>query len=83
MGRHGRADAIHSIGVAAITSKASPRWAAIGLLGAVTAFLILSFYSVIGGWAIAYALETIYLGLPVPDASATRARFDTLLAIPL
>ncbi len=45
------------------------------------AFLILSFYSVIGGWAIAYAIETSAGGL-LDDAGGVQARFDTLLASP-
>lgn len=49
IGRRGRADAATSIEVTAISESASPRWRTVGLLGAVTAFLILSFYAVIGG----------------------------------
>src|SRR5688572_27369634 len=43
IGRRGRADAATSIGAVAAQEGASPRWAAVGLLGAATAFLILSF----------------------------------------
>jgi NSS family neurotransmitter:Na+ symporter len=81
LGRHGRADAIRSIAVAAEENAASPRWRAVGALGIVTAFLILSFYSVIGGWALAYAVDTIQ-GLPGGTADAVKARFDALLASP-
>lgn len=83
IGRHGRTDALRSIAAAAGASRASPRWAAVGLLGAVTGFLILSFYSVIGGWTIAYAIDTLRLGLAGRDAAAAQARFDALLAAPL
>jgi neurotransmitter:Na+ symporter, NSS family len=50
------------------------------VLGAV---LILSFYSVIGGWAVAYVVETIRDGLPGATAPAVQARYDALLASPL
>ncbi len=34
-------------------------WSIFGLLAILTAFLILSFYSVVGGWTIAYVIKTI------------------------
>jgi NSS family neurotransmitter:Na+ symporter len=83
VGRHGRADALRSIAAVAITSKASPNWAVVGLLGAITGFLILSFYSVIGGWTIAYAVDTMRDGLPGNHPALAQARFDALLASPL
>jgi NSS family neurotransmitter:Na+ symporter len=64
VGRHGRADALRSIAIVAIASKATPSWSAIGLLGAITGWLILSFYSVIGGWIIAYGVDTVRMACP-------------------
>jgi neurotransmitter:Na+ symporter, NSS family len=49
VGRRGRADAVRSIADTAEESNASRQWQLIGAAGIVTAFLILSFYSVIGG----------------------------------
>jgi neurotransmitter:Na+ symporter, NSS family len=83
IGRHGRADALRSIAAVAIASKASANWAAVGLLGAVTGFLILSFYSVIGSWTIAYAVDTVRAGLPGNDPAVAQSRFDALLTSPL
>src|SRR5262249_7233829 len=40
------------------------------------------FFSVIGGWAAAYAVETLANGLAGADADAVQRRFDTLLAAP-
>jgi NSS family neurotransmitter:Na+ symporter len=51
-------------------------------VGVVGAVLILSFYSVIGGWAVAYAVDTIRDGLPGAAAHLVQARYDTLLASP-
>ena len=64
LGRRGRADAATSIEQVARAEQASPRWGAVGALGALTAFLILSFYAVIGGWTLAYAIDTARDGLP-------------------
>jgi len=58
IGRRGGADAIRSLALVARASDASPLWAGLGLLGAATGFLVLSFYSVIGGWTICYAVDT-------------------------
>ncbi|MGD9798057.1 MAG: sodium-dependent transporter [Acidimicrobiia bacterium] len=81
IGRNGRADAATSIEITATGEGTSPRWAAVGVFGAVTSFLILSFYAVIGGWAIFYAVDTVLNGLP-DGAGAASVRFDDLLASP-
>jgi NSS family neurotransmitter:Na+ symporter len=83
IGRRGRSHAIGSIAAVAIASGASRFWAVIGMIGVVGAVVILSFYSVIGGWAVAYVVETIRDGLPGAAAPAVQARFDALLAAPL
>jgi NSS family neurotransmitter:Na+ symporter len=82
VGRHGRGDAMHSIAAVARSGKASPGWAAIGLLGAVAGFLVLSFYSVIGGWTLAYAVEALR-SEPAQTAATAQASYDALLADPL
>ena len=83
IGRRGRGDPARSIAVIAAAHGAHRRWALAGVLGVVTGFLILSFYCVIGGWTIGYAVETAFLGLPDVEALAARARFDAFLASPL
>jgi neurotransmitter:Na+ symporter, NSS family len=79
IGRRGQSDARTSIATVAQTHAASLRWSAIGVWGTVIAALVLSFYSVIGGWALAYATETAWLGLPGTQAEQAQARFDGLL----
>jgi neurotransmitter:Na+ symporter, NSS family len=83
VGRRGRSDASRSVAAVATMAGASPHWSYVGLIGVVTSFLILSFYSVIGGWAIAYVLDTLRSGLPGADANAVQIRFDALLAAPM
>lgn len=58
LGRRGRSDAPTSIAAVAVSAGATRRWGSVGVLGAVTSFVILSFYSVIGGWALSYAGDT-------------------------
>jgi NSS family neurotransmitter:Na+ symporter len=83
IGRRGRADASTSLREVARAAGATPAWAAVGLLGIVTSVLILSFYSVIGGWALAYLVETLHGGLPAAAPEPAQARFDALMASPL
>jgi NSS family neurotransmitter:Na+ symporter len=83
IGRRGGGDAATSIAAVARARGAGRGWAWVGLLGIGTGLLILSFYSVIGGWTIAYALETALEGLAGVEPRAAQARFDVLLASPL
>jgi len=82
IGRRGRADPSGSIAAVARAAGSSRRWAAAGVLGVLTGYLILSFYSVIGGWTLGYAVETALYGLPGADPQAVAARFDAFLASP-
>lgn len=81
IGRRGQRDAAASLAAVAVESRHSPRWALVGVLGIVTASLILSFYSVIGSWALAYAVDAAG-GLAV-DVAGAQSRFDALLASPV
>jgi NSS family neurotransmitter:Na+ symporter len=83
IGRRGGGDAATSIAAVARAHGAGAGWAWAGLLGIGTGLLILSFYSVIGGWTIAYAVETAREGLAGAEPRAAQARFDALLASPL
>ncbi|MBL8696756.1 MAG: sodium-dependent transporter [Alphaproteobacteria bacterium] len=82
IGRRGRADAAESLAALAIQAGRSPRWGLVGALGILTGFLILSFYSVIGGWTLAYAVDAAHDGIGSGDPAAIRADFDALLASP-
>lgn len=83
IGRRGRADPPASIAAIAAGHGASRRWAIVGTLGVLTGFLILSFYAVIGGWTLAYTVQTAVGGLPGSEPQSVQARYDALLASPL
>ena len=82
VGRRGRADAVASIAAVARAGGASRAWAAVGILGVVGAALILSFYSVVGGWALGYLVDTVRHGLAGATAPVMEARYAALLASP-
>ncbi|MEH6504150.1 MAG: sodium-dependent transporter [Cycloclasticus sp.] len=57
LGRRGRKSPINTMRDLAKEAKASPFWSWLGWLGVVAGFLILSYYSVIAGWAMAYVVR--------------------------
>jgi len=79
LGSRGRSDPIHALEAAARESAASRKWRWVGWLSCATALLILSYFSVVGGWLIAY-LRWIYDGeLAVVSARQTGELFGQLL----
>lgn len=54
IGRHGQASAPESVRRVAIESGASKHWDIFASIGVFAAFLILSFYCVVGGWVLYY-----------------------------
>jgi NSS family neurotransmitter:Na+ symporter len=83
IGRRGGGDPAASLRAVAKAGASSRHWALVGIVGVATGFLILSFYAVIGGWMLGYALETAASGLPGSDPQAVKARYDAFLAAPL
>ena len=73
IGRAGGGDAVTSY------KKLAPKtpWYGIGLLGMITCFILLSFYSVIGGWILIYLYKTATGAL----ASTQGAHYDQLFAV--
>jgi len=54
IGRHGQASATDSVKKMAAESGASAAWSGLAGLGVLSAFMILAFYCVIGGWVLYY-----------------------------
>ena len=79
IGRHGHMSAPVSMKKAADEAGASRNWSIVGWFGVVAAFLILSFYSVIGGWVLAYVPKTITGMFSGMSADAVSADFNALL----
>ena len=58
LGRRGRQSPINTMHTLAIEAGHNPHWKWLGWLGVVAGFLILSYYSVIAGWSLAYIFRT-------------------------
>lgn len=82
LGRHGRANPIDSVRKLARQSDAAHAWSLIGWGGVLAAFLILSFYSVVAGWALEYVKTSALGGFSGWDGASAGAAFDELLASP-
>ena len=54
IGRRGRRNPIATMRIVGEEEGSRPTWGLVGVLGIVAGFLILSFYSVIAGWTLAY-----------------------------
>jgi len=58
IGRHARQNPVDAMASLAQAEHHSKRWGWVGWLGAVALVLILSFYSVVAGWSIAYLFKS-------------------------
>ena len=79
IGRRGRHAPPIAMRTLASASGRSRHWKTVGGMGVTAGFLILSFYSVIAGWAMAYVFEAAsgaFVGL---DGTASSERFNGLL----
>jgi len=82
LGRRGRSTPINAMKRLCAEANANPAWQIIGWSGMLAGFLILSFYSVIAGWALSYVLESMTGTFNGADAAVVGAHFDSLLASP-
>jgi len=76
----GRRSQANSVGA---FHKLAPRskWYLTGLLGTITAAVILSFYSVVGGWTVDYLFSSVFTG--IKEMAADENRFATFTSSPI
>ncbi len=82
LGRRGRQSPINTMYTLAIESGHSGQWKWLGWMGVVAGFLILSYYSVIAGWALAYIFRTAASTFNNVTPDGVRSIFNTFLADP-
>jgi NSS family neurotransmitter:Na+ symporter len=83
LGRRAQKNPLDGMHALAVEANKSTLWQYLGGMGMLTGLLILGFYSVIGGWVLAYiwqATSGSFMQISAPQASAN---FDALLASPL
>ena len=82
IGRRGRQSPINTMRALAAEEKAGHAWVLLGWAGVLAGFLILSYYSVIAGWALAYVFRSgsgLFTGL---TADGVQSIFTTLVSDP-
>ncbi len=80
IGRAGQGSAVGSFVNVARKTGASRLWGLIGAWGVAAGVLILSFYSVFGGWTVGYAVDAIQGGAVAADGAAAGAAFGAFLS---
>ena len=83
LGRRAQKNPLDGMQQLAEEADASHLWKYLGGMGMLTGLLILAFYSVIGGWVLAYIIEALSGNFSQITAAKASANFDTLLASPL
>ncbi|MDH5766249.1 MAG: sodium-dependent transporter [Gammaproteobacteria bacterium] len=87
LGRRGRQSPINTMATLALEEKRPAPWSILGWMGVLAGFLILSYYSVIAGWALSYVFRTaggMFEGATADGVSSIFAQFvsspESLLA---
>jgi len=82
LGRAGKANPVQAMSNVARENGASRLWALLGLNGVLAGALILSFYTVIAGWAVAYFYQSVSGAFNGITAVEAGSHFDSLMANP-
>ena len=64
-------------------SAGGSNWKVFGFLAILTGFILLSYYSVVGGWAVAYSLKALYGELVVGSSQEVGAIFGSYIGDPV
>ncbi len=83
LGRRSRQNPINTMITLADEAGADKNWHYLGWMGVAAGFLILSYYSVIAGWASAYVLKAFTGSFFGADAAAIKMIFDDFVASPV
>ena len=82
LGKRGRLNPIASIRYIAKKENRSKHWQIIGFIGILAGILILSYYSVVAGWTMAYATRTAFGVINNIDALGAAAMFSDFVSDP-
>ncbi len=82
LGRRGRQSPINTMRTLAMAENANKRWVLLGWGGVLAGFLILSYYSVIAGWALSYVVRTAAGIFTGATADGVQSIFNGLVGDP-
>ena len=73
IGRRGRRNPVATMALLGREEGSSPKWKWLGIMGVVAGILILSYYSVVAGWTVAYVVKSasgVFAGATAGEVSA-------------
>lgn len=82
MGKRARTSPVQACADLAEEAKGSRNWRWLGAMGVLAGFLILSYYSVIAGWALAYLPKMMTGAFEGVSGTASNTIFNSMLANP-
>ena len=82
LGRRGRRSPIHTMEILAGEEGHSRHWRLVGVMGVFAGFFILTFYSVVAGWTLAYIVRAVAGMFTQASAQQTQDIFDALVSDP-
>ena len=83
IGRRGRRNPVSTMRLLGEEESGAANWKYVGALGIFSGFVILSFYSVIAGWAVAYVIESASNAFEDATAASVEQVFNALASNPL
>ena len=83
LGRRSKENPIHTMEILTKEAGADHNWQYLGWLGVTAGFLILSYYSVIAGWATAYVVKAFFGSFFGATPQEIKAIFDGFVASPI
>jgi len=82
IGRRGRRNPVATMQILGEEEAGQSKWRFVGLTGVVAGFIILSFYSVIAGWTMAYVVKAATGTFVGAESKALSDAFDAFIANP-
>jgi NSS family neurotransmitter:Na+ symporter len=82
IGRRGRQSPVNSLQILGREENAGSHWGMVGFIGIAAGVIIISFYSVIGGWALAYVVRMASGVFSGVTADGSKSIFQDLISDP-
>ena len=83
LGRRSKENPIHTMEILTAEAGADKNWHYLGWMGVAAGFLILSFYSVIAGWSMAYVFKAFGGSFSGASPAEVKAIFENFVASPM
>jgi len=83
LGRRGRRNPVATMQILGEEEAGQMKWGLVGFMGVLAGFIILSFYSVIAGWTVAYVFKAVANQFANNDAAAIGEMFGSFIADPV